>query len=61
MSGICYSDSISAVATNDQLLGKTRACAKFQKVSSKTEELVCYVQTDRQTGEIGSGRPTNHL
>ena len=48
MAAICYSDPISAVPTNEQLLGEKKKCSKFQIDISKTEGLV-RVYTDGQT------------
>ena len=39
MTALCYSDLISAVLTNDQLLGKKKTCAKFQSAVLKPEGL----------------------
>ena len=35
MTAICYSSPISAVSTNEQLLGEKKTCAKFQSDISK--------------------------
>ena len=47
MAAICYSDPISTVLKNQQLLQKKNMCAKFQNDISKTEGLVG-VYTGRQ-------------
>ena len=44
MTAICYSSSLSAVPTNEQLLGEKRKCAKFQSDISKDK--FEYIQTD---------------
>ena len=56
MAAISYSDPISAVPTNEQLLKEKWACAKFQIEISKTEGLFRIytdVQTNGQTGGHG--------
>ena len=53
MTTIYYSGLISAVPTNEQLLGES---AKFQIDTSKTEELVG-IYTDRQADMAKSYRP----
>ena len=52
MAAISYNSPISAVPTNEQLLGEKKTCAKFQIGTSKTERVVRVYkdgQTDRQT------------
>ena len=61
MAAICYSGPISAVPTNEQLLGKKKTCSKFQIDISKTEGLVrVYTdgRTDRRTwlNQLSSSR-----
>ncbi len=61
MAAICYSDPISAVPTNEQLLCEKSTGAKFQIDISKTEGLVrVYTdgRTDRRTwlNQLSSSR-----
>ena len=50
MAAICCRHPISAIPTNEQLLGEKRTCTKFQFDISKTQGLV-RVYTDRQTNK----------
>ena len=45
---ICYSDPISAVPTNEQLLSEKKTGEHFKIDSLKTEGLVC-IYTDKRT------------
>ena len=53
MAAICYSDPLSAVPTNEQLLGAERTRANNQSDNSITEGLFC-VYTDEQISFIES-------
>ena len=50
MTAICYSGSMSAVPTNEQLLSEKRTSAKFHIDSLKTEGLVCIYTDSRTSG-----------
>ena len=49
MTAICHNGPISAVPTNNELLGEKRKCAKFQADIWKTERLVHVYTTYRRT------------
>ena len=49
MAGICYSDPISTIPTNEQHLSEKRRGAKFQIDSLKTGDKFAYIKTDRRT------------
>lgn len=50
MEALCYSSAISAISTNEKILGERSMGVKFEKDNSKTEGLV---HIDRQTDGHG--------